>query len=119
MKTSDAYATSGTIWLGCRLSTKGVRAERFSGAMDELFIADRALRPREILPIDERERAVSTPLICNPAATSSSFHSTSHQGSPGEQLWSAVAAAIARHQGGGGKRKDRERRRLRHCRESR
>jgi hypothetical protein len=49
MKTSDAYATSGTIWLGCRLSTKGVRAERFSGAMDELFIADRALQPREIL----------------------------------------------------------------------
>jgi hypothetical protein len=49
MKSSDAFATSGTIWLGCRLGTKAVRTERFIGDMDELFIADRALQPQEIL----------------------------------------------------------------------
>jgi len=39
----------GVVWLGCRLGTDGSpRAERFSGEMDELFIADRALEPPEI-----------------------------------------------------------------------
>jgi hypothetical protein len=38
-----------TFWLGCRLGVKGVRSERFCGEMDELFIADRALEPQEIV----------------------------------------------------------------------
>ena len=50
---SDVFGQtgSGTIWLGCRLRTKGdgVSAERFEGELDELFIADRALDPREIV----------------------------------------------------------------------
>ena len=49
MKSKYANATSGTIWLGCRVGTTGPRAERFRGEMDELFIADRALQPQEIL----------------------------------------------------------------------
>jgi hypothetical protein len=49
MKTDNANATSGTIWLGCRLGTRGVRNERFQGELDELFIADRALQPQEIV----------------------------------------------------------------------
>jgi len=49
MRSPDASATSGTIWLGCRLGTKGIPASaRFSGDMDELFIADRALQHQEI-----------------------------------------------------------------------
>jgi hypothetical protein len=38
-----------TFWLGCRLGVKGVRSERFCGEMDELFMADRALEPQEIV----------------------------------------------------------------------
>jgi hypothetical protein len=38
-----------TVWLGCRLGINGVRSERFLGEMDELFIADRALEPQEIV----------------------------------------------------------------------
>ena len=30
--------TNGTFWLGCRLGIKTVRTDRFSGALDELFI---------------------------------------------------------------------------------
>ncbi|MEA2711670.1 MAG: hypothetical protein QOF78_4271 [Phycisphaerales bacterium] len=56
MKSGDPYATSGTIWLGCRLGIKGVRTERFSGEMDELFIADRALQPREIIRLMNENR---------------------------------------------------------------
>jgi hypothetical protein len=42
---------AGTLWLGCRLSSKGEepRADRFTGDIDELFIADRALEPQEII----------------------------------------------------------------------
>jgi len=46
---SASSRTSGTIWLGCRLGTKDVRNERFHGEFDELFIADRALQPQEII----------------------------------------------------------------------
>jgi Concanavalin A-like lectin/glucanases superfamily len=44
-------ATSGTVWLGCRLGINGVRQDRFRGEMDELFIADRALEPVEIVSL--------------------------------------------------------------------
>jgi ferric-dicitrate binding protein FerR (iron transport regulator) len=40
-----------TIWLGCRLGSGGPRKERFRGEMDELFIADRALGPFEIVSL--------------------------------------------------------------------
>jgi len=48
---SASSKTSGTIWLGCRLGTKDVRNERFHGELDELFIADRALQPQEIIQL--------------------------------------------------------------------
>jgi hypothetical protein len=41
--------SNDTFWLGCRLGVNGVRSERFCGEMDELFIADRALEPQEIV----------------------------------------------------------------------
>jgi NADPH:quinone reductase-like Zn-dependent oxidoreductase len=40
---------NGAIWLGCRLGVRGVRVDRFTGEMDELFIANRALQPHEIV----------------------------------------------------------------------
>jgi ferric-dicitrate binding protein FerR (iron transport regulator) len=40
-----------SIWLGCRLGINGVRTERFYGEMDELFVADRALEPREVVQL--------------------------------------------------------------------
>src|SRR5262249_44278731 len=42
-------ASKDSFWLGCRLGVNGVRLERFCGEMDELFIADRALEPQEIV----------------------------------------------------------------------
>jgi len=44
-------ATSGTLWLGCRLGIDGARQERFRGELDELFIANRALEPVEIVSL--------------------------------------------------------------------
>ena len=49
-------ATSGTVWLGCRLGINDVRQERFRGEMDELFIADRALEPLEIVQLMKDNR---------------------------------------------------------------
>jgi len=37
------------VWLGCRLT--GKQPERFRGALDELFIADRSLEPQEIVSL--------------------------------------------------------------------
>jgi hypothetical protein len=45
-----AQTANGTILLGCRLGKEGVRSDyRFYGDLDELFIADRALEPQEIV----------------------------------------------------------------------
>jgi hypothetical protein len=46
---SSENASNDAVWLGCRLGVNGVRSERFLGEMDELFIADRALEPQEIV----------------------------------------------------------------------
>ena len=46
---NGALATNGSVWLGCRLGINGVRTDRFTGEMDELFIFDRALEPHEIV----------------------------------------------------------------------
>ena len=37
------------LWLGCRLGVDGQRNARFRGELDELFVADRALEPNEIV----------------------------------------------------------------------
>lgn len=49
----DALAAlSDVLWLGCRLSVRGLTTNgRFRGDMDELFVADRALAPREIVAL--------------------------------------------------------------------
>jgi hypothetical protein len=46
-----ALSLKDGIWLGCRLGINGVRTERFCGEMDELFVADRALEPREVVQL--------------------------------------------------------------------
>jgi len=58
MSTTKSSATNGMIWLGCRLGPKGVRTERFFGDMDELFIADRALSPGEIVSLMSQNQVV-------------------------------------------------------------
>jgi ferric-dicitrate binding protein FerR (iron transport regulator) len=45
-----------SIWLGCRLGINGVRTERFFGEMDELFVTDRALEPREIVKLMNNDK---------------------------------------------------------------
>ena len=47
----NAERTSDTVWFGCRLGSNGPRKERFRGDLDELWIADRALGPREIVSL--------------------------------------------------------------------
>ena len=44
-------AVNDVVWLGCQLGINGPRAERFRGEMDELFIANRALEPLEIVQL--------------------------------------------------------------------
>ena len=44
-----AKPNNGAVWLGCRLRIRGVPGERFTGDMDELFIANGALQPHEIV----------------------------------------------------------------------
>ena len=44
-------SASDVLWLGCRLGSDGALKERFRGQLDELFIADRALTPREIVTV--------------------------------------------------------------------
>jgi hypothetical protein len=55
-------ATSGTVWLGCRLGINTVRQDRFCGAMDELYIADRALEPVEIVGLAQNNQLPSSAL---------------------------------------------------------
>jgi hypothetical protein len=45
----NANKIGDSIWLGCRLGNNGPRKDRFQGEMDELCVADRALRPNEIV----------------------------------------------------------------------
>ena len=49
MTTESSAATSGWIWLGCRIRINGMPSDRFCGEMDELVIANRALEPPEIV----------------------------------------------------------------------
>jgi len=44
------------LWLGCRIGINDVRSERFVGEMDEMFIADRALEPQEIVCLMEHNQ---------------------------------------------------------------
>jgi ferric-dicitrate binding protein FerR (iron transport regulator) len=44
-------ALTDTLWLGCRLGNDRPRQDRFRGDLDELFVADRALDPHEIVAL--------------------------------------------------------------------
>jgi ferric-dicitrate binding protein FerR (iron transport regulator) len=53
------------VWLGCRL-TGQTRREHFRGEMDELFIADRALEPNEIVALMKHNRPPAAAFAVTP-----------------------------------------------------
>jgi hypothetical protein len=55
MRTTD-NVSDDAFWLGCRFGINRVRSERFFGDMDELFIANRALEPQEIVNLMEHNQ---------------------------------------------------------------
>jgi hypothetical protein len=61
--TKLSNATSGALWLGCRIGLNGVRQERFRGSMDELFMADRALEPVEIVGLMQNNKLPPSALV--------------------------------------------------------
>lgn len=44
-------ALNDLVWLGCRIGNTGPRQQRFRGEIDELYIADRAFAPQEIVQV--------------------------------------------------------------------
>ena len=54
--TKMSSATSGALWLGCRLGIDRVPQQRFRGELDELYITDRALEPLEIVGLMQNNR---------------------------------------------------------------
>ena len=54
---------SDTLWFGCRLGSNGPRKERFRGELDELWIADRALGPREIVSLMRDNQPLANGLV--------------------------------------------------------
>ncbi len=50
-----------SLWIGSRIGTTGPRQERFRGEIDELFIADGALEPQEIVQLFQENRPVAVP----------------------------------------------------------
>lgn len=49
--TPQASEVSDILFLGCRIGNAGPRKDRFRGEMDELWVADGALGPREIVEL--------------------------------------------------------------------
>jgi hypothetical protein len=52
------------VWLGCRLT--GKQPERFRGELDELFVADRALEPQEIVSLMNNNRLPEPAVAATP-----------------------------------------------------
>lgn len=63
--TGDA-AISDRVWLGYRLTGSRQEGRRFRGELDELFIIDRALQPREIVALMNDNRLPGPALAANP-----------------------------------------------------
>jgi len=60
--TPQTSAVSDTLFLGCRIGNSGPRKDRFRGEMDELWVADGALGPREIVELMKFNRPPQTEL---------------------------------------------------------
>lgn len=60
-------ALDDQLWIGSRIGATGPRQERFRGEIDELFIADGALEPQEIVQL-QRENRLETPTALAAAA---------------------------------------------------
>jgi uncharacterized protein (TIGR04206 family) len=62
------HALNDLVWLGCRLGASGPRQERFRGEIDELYIADRALAPQEIVQVMADNRVPTPALVAGTAS---------------------------------------------------
>jgi ferric-dicitrate binding protein FerR (iron transport regulator) len=59
----DPKTVNDTLWLGCRLGRNGPRKNHFRGDMDELYIANRALEPREIVELMKNNQPLQPALV--------------------------------------------------------
>jgi ferric-dicitrate binding protein FerR (iron transport regulator) len=59
----DPKTVNDTLWLGCRLGLNGPRKNHFRGDMDELYIANRALEPREIVELMKNNQPLQPALV--------------------------------------------------------
>ena len=59
-------ALTDVLWLGCRLGVDGQKKARFRGELDELFVADRALEPNEIVGLMQDNRLPVSVLAVTP-----------------------------------------------------
>jgi ferric-dicitrate binding protein FerR (iron transport regulator) len=59
----DPAMVNDMLWLGCRLGLSGPRKDHFRGALDELFIANRALEPQEIVELMKNNQPLSANLV--------------------------------------------------------
>jgi hypothetical protein len=50
-RAADKNGINDTLWIGTRVGLKNVRLDRFTGRMDELYVAVRALEPQEIVTL--------------------------------------------------------------------
>ncbi len=63
MSVDDPKTVNDTLWLGCRLGLNGPRKNHFRGDIDELFIANRALEPREIVELMKNNQPLQPSLV--------------------------------------------------------
>lgn len=63
--TGDALIQD-TVWLGYRLTGNRQEGRRFRGAIDELFIVDRALQPHEVVALMQDNHLPAAGLAANP-----------------------------------------------------
>jgi len=63
---ADSAALFDAVWLGARIGATGPRQHRFRGDLDELFIADRALEPHEIVSLMNDNRLPNSAVAITP-----------------------------------------------------
>lgn len=63
----DPTIVNDTLWLGCRLGLSGPRKNHFRGELDELFIANRALEPCEIVALMKNNQPLQAALMATTA----------------------------------------------------
>lgn len=59
----DPKTVNDTLWMGCRLGLNGPRKNHFRGDIDELYIANRALEPREIVELMKNNQPLQPAVV--------------------------------------------------------